>query len=153
MDKPTSRKWSLAVAALMVAGLAACGGGSSGGGTAPNDDIEDIVGHYKLVMTDDATTPVTIDFEACDDVGFRVGEMLLSDDGTWQTFIRFFDADGAEQDATDSGQFSRADNRLLFQSEDYGDQFKGEIKAGLVHLYYDWCGEGHADVDFEFAAD
>jgi hypothetical protein len=153
MERPTSRRWSLVLTALIVAGFAACGGGSGGGGMGPSDDIGDIVGHYKLVMTDDVLTPVTIDFEACDDVRFRIGELLLSDDGRWQTFIRFFDADGAEQDATDSGRFSRADDRLMFQSEDYGDQFKGEIRGGLVHLYYDWCGEGHADVDFEFAAD
>ena len=28
--------------------------------------------------------------------------------------------------------------------------FAGEITGPLVHLYYDWCGEGHADVDFAF---
>jgi len=153
MQKPTSRTWYPAVAALMLASLAACGGGSSGGGTAPSNDIEDIVGHYKLVMADDFTVPVNILFDHCDDIQLRQGELLLSDDGTWQTFIRLFDAEGTEQDATDSGRFSRAGDRLMFQSDEFGDQFKGEVKGALVHLYYDWCGEGQADVDFGFAAD
>jgi hypothetical protein len=139
------------VAALMVAGLAACGGGSGGGGTAPNGDVGEIAGDYKLVMADDATVPVNILFDECDDAQFRVGELVLSDDGTWQMGLRLFDADGNEQDAEDHGRFARAGDRLAFQSEVYGDQFKGEIKVPLVHLYYDWCGEGHADVDFAFS--
>lgn len=152
MERPTLRNWCrLAVAALSVAGLAACGGGSSGG-TGPNDDVKDIVGHYKLVMTDDATVPVNILFDHCENAQFRTGELLLSDDGTWQMLIRFFDPQGNEQETEDQGRFSRAGDRLQFQSEDFGDQFKGEIKAPLVHLYYDWCGEGHADADFEFTA-
>jgi hypothetical protein len=139
----------LAVAAATVAGLAACGGGSSGG-TAPNDDIQDLVAHYQLVMADDATVPVNILFDNCDDIQIRTGELQLSDDGTWQMLVRHFDAEGNERDAEDQGQFSRSGGRLLFHSEQYGDQFKGELTPPLVHLYYDWCGEGHADVDFEF---
>jgi len=151
MERPTSRGWFRAVAVLMVAGLAACGGGSGGGGTAPNGDVGEIAGDYNLALADDATVPVTILFDHCDDAQFRIGELLLSDDGTWQMLIRLFDADGDEQEAEDSGRFTRAGDRLAFQSEVYGDQFKGEIKTALVHLYYDWCGEGHADVDFAFS--
>lgn len=153
MEKHTLRTWCrLAAAAVSLAGLAACGGGASGG-TAPNDDVQDVVGHYQLVMTDDATVPVNILFDHCDDIQVRTGELQLNDDGTWRMLIRHLDAEGNEQDADDEGQFSRSGNRLLFQSEAFGDQFKGELKAPLVHLYYDWCGEGSADVDFEFSAE
>jgi len=134
----------------MMATIAACGGGGGGGVAAPNTDVGEIAGDYRLAMADDETVPVTILFDHCDDPEFRQGELLLGDDGTWQMLIRLFDEDGEEEDAEDSGRFTRAGDRLAFQSEVYGDQFKGEIKAPLVHLYYDWCGEGHADVDFAF---
>ena len=64
--------------------------------------------------------------------------------------IRLFNANGEEQELQDDGRFQRAGNRVAFQSDEYGDRFAGEITGPLVHLYYDWCGEGHADVDFTF---
>jgi hypothetical protein len=141
------------VAAAAVAGLAACGGGSGGTtGPGPDGDIGDIVGHYQLVMSDGATVPVNILFDNCEDIQVRAGELQLSDDGSWQMLVRHFDEEGNEQDAEDQGQFSRSGGRLLLHSEVYGDQFKGEITPPLVHLYYDWCGEGSADVDFAFTA-
>jgi len=145
------RAWRVGTgAALLVAGLGACGGGSNGG-TEPNGDVGPIAGDYALVITDGATVPVTINFDNCDDVRFRAGGMKLGEDGTWQMAIMLFDADGNEVNAQDHGRFTRADDKLLFQSDAFGDQFKGAIEAPLVHLYYDWCGEGHADVDFTFS--
>jgi len=138
-------------AALLVAGLAACGGGSSNVGTEPNGDVGPIAEDYALAIIDGATVPVTIQFDHCDDMRFRAGGMTLGEDGTWPLVLKLFDADGNEVDAQDHGRFTRADDRLSFQSDVYGDQFTGAIEAPLVHLCYDWCGEGHADVDLTFS--
>jgi hypothetical protein len=134
-------------AVLLVAALAACGGG---GGTGPNGDFGQIAGDYNLVMVDSVAAPVTILFDHCDQVRFRTGGMRLGEDGTWEIVLRLDDANGNQLDMEDHGQFARAGNRLSFKSDAFGDQFKGELDATLVHLYYDWCGEGHADVDLTF---
>jgi hypothetical protein len=138
--------------ALLAAGLAACGGGGGNGGTGPNGDVGPIAGGYALVTIDGAAVPIIINFDHCDNIQFRAGAMTLGEDGTWQMALKMLDADGNElDDAQDHGRFARADDRLAFQSDVYGDQFKGAIEAQQVHLYYDWCGEGHADVDFTFS--
>jgi hypothetical protein len=152
MDKPTVRNWCrLAVAAVSLAGLVACGGGN-GGTTALDDGIQDLAGQYQLVTSDNAPIPVNILFDNCEHIQVRSGELQLSDDGSWQMLIHVLDPQGNPRDETDQGQFSRAGNRLQFQSEDYGDQFRGELQPPLVHLYYDWCGEGSADAEFGFSA-
>ena len=137
------------LAALLGLGLAACGGGG-GGGTAPNGDLGEIAGDYALAMADSVRVPVTILFDHCEDVQFRTGGMSLDEDGTWRMAVTFLEADGSEENAEDEGRFARTGNRLAFQSEVYGDQFKGELDGPLVHVYYDWCGEGHADMDLTF---
>jgi hypothetical protein len=109
-----------------------------------------MAGDYALVIIDGATVPVTIQFDHCDATRFRAGGMTLGEDGSWQLALKLFDADGNELDAADHGRFAKTGDRLAFSSDVYGDQFKGAVDAPLVHLYYDWCGEGHADVDFTF---
>ena len=144
------RAWR-ARAALLVAGLAACGGGSGNGGTGPDGNVGQVAGDYAMVSIDGATVPVTINFDNCDDIRFGAGGMTLGEDGSWQLAIQLFDANGNAMNAQDHGRFSRAGDRLSFQSEVYGDQFKGAIQTPGVHVYYDWCGEGHPDVDFTFS--
>lgn len=142
------RTWRRAGAAFMAA-LAACGGGSSGG-TGPDGDLGSTAGDYGLAIVDGATAPVTIDFDECGSILFRAGSMSLGEDGTWQMAIRLFDVNGEEQEMQDEGRYQRAGGRLAFPSDEYGDRFAGELDGPLVHLYYDWCGEGHADVDLTF---
>jgi hypothetical protein len=137
-------------AAFLMATLAACGGKSGNGTTGPDGDVGQIAGDYGLAMVDAVTAPVVIDFDNCGSVQFRAGSVSLAEDGTWEMMIRLYDANGEEQELQDEGRFQRAGNRLAFQSDEYGDRFAGEITGPLVHLYYDWCGEGHADVDFAF---
>jgi hypothetical protein len=144
-------RWTWRVAAaLLTATLAACGGKSGNGSTGPEGDVGQIAGEYGLAMVDGVTAPVTIDFDNCGSIRFRAGGVSLAEDGTWEMAIRLFDANGDEQELQDEGRFQRAGDRLAFQSDEYGDRFAGEVDAALVHLYYDWCGEGHADVDFAF---
>ena len=136
-------------AALLTATLAACGGSS--GGTGPNGDLDQIAGDYGLATVDSVAAPVTIDFENCGSIRFTAGGVSLADDGTWEMTVRLFDVNGDEQEFQDDGHYQRAGNRLAFQSDEYGDHFAGEADDPLVHLYYDWCGEGHPDADFAFA--
>jgi hypothetical protein len=143
-------KWRLA-AALLTATLAACGGSSGNGGTGPDTDLGQVAGEYGLSVVDGATAPVTIDFDNCGSIRFHAGDVSLADDGTWQMAITLFDVNGDQQQLEDEGRYQRAGNRLAFQSDQYGDHFAGELDDALIHVYYDFCGEGHPDVDFSFS--
>jgi hypothetical protein len=116
----------------------------------PNGDAGEIAGDYVLAQADSVAVPVTILFDHCGDIQFRAGRMSLGEDGTWRMAIQTLDAGGNEEGAEDGGRFQRAGDRLAFQSDVYGDHFQGEIAPPMLHFYYDWCGEGHADMDLAF---
>lgn len=76
--------------------------------------------------------------------------MVLDEDGNFELSITYENEEGPDG-FTDHGQFQRDGNTgLSFESEAWGDRFEGEIEDDLVVLYYDFCANGVADIDFVF---
>lgn len=133
------------LAALFLA--AACGGGDGNGGTGPGGGS--LAGSYQLVGINEDGLPEEEQMENCTSSVFTGGSMVLNGNGTWQFAINWEDETGAHV-LQDGGQFQGQAADLSFASAQYGDQFDGAIEDELVVLYYDFCANGVADIDFVF---
>jgi hypothetical protein len=133
----------------IVAGLlvtAACGGDGDGG-TGPGGGS--LAGTYELVGINEDGLPEDEQIEGCTWSTFTGGSIVLNEGGTWQFTIAFDDETG-EHLLQDNGQYRRDGLDLEFASAQFGDEFEGEIEGDLVVLYYDFCANGVADIDFVF---
>jgi hypothetical protein len=139
------RVWRmLPVTALVLAG--ACGGDDDGG-TGPGGGP--LAGTYQMVGINEDGLPEEEQMENCTSSLFLGGSLALSENGAWEFAVNLEDETGAHV-LRDAGQFQRDGADLLFASAQYGDQFEGEIEDDLVVLYYDFCANGEADIDFVF---
>jgi hypothetical protein len=133
-----------AIGALLLSG--ACGGdGATGPGGGGGGNLE---GNYQLVGINNTGVPAVAQMEGCSPSRFDGGTLSLGD-GEWRFDIQFADETGTHF-LRDEGDFEREGSELAFESATYGDQFWGELEDGLVVLYYDFCSNGEADVDFVF---
>lgn len=139
------RMWrTLPVAGLLLAG--ACGGGDAG--TGPGGGA--LSGTYQLMGINEDGLPEVAQMEDCSPARFTSGSMVLDEDGNFELSI-VYDDEGGQAGFEDHGQFQRqGDAGLSFDSEAWGDRFDGEIDGDLVVLYYDFCTNGEADIDFVF---
>ena len=87
--------------------------------------------------------------ENCTPTLFDSGSLSLGENGFWQFAVNVEDENGAWT-LRDGGEYQRDGADLMFASAEYGDQFEGEIEGDLVVLYYDFCANGEADIDFVF---
>lgn len=134
----------LPVVGLLLAG--ACGGGDGGTGPAGGG----LSGTYELVGINEDGLPEVEQVENCSPARFTSGSMVLDEDGNFEFSILYDDENG-QDGFQDHGQFQRhGDADLSFDSEAWGDRFNGEIEGDLVVLYYDFCANGVADIDFVF---
>ncbi len=139
------RMWrTLPVAGLLLAG--ACGGGDGGTGPGGNG----LSGTYELVGINEDGVPEQEQVENCLPALFTSGSMVMDEDGNFELSILYQDESG-QDGFQDHGRFRRqGDTDLSFDSEAWGDQFDGEVEGDLVVLYYDFCANGVADIDFVF---
>lgn len=138
------RMWrTLPVAGLLLAG--ACGGGDGGTGPGGNG----LSGTYELVGINEDGVPEEEQVENCLPALFTSGSMALDGDGNFELSILYENQDG-QDGFQDHGRFQRDGDDLSFDSEAWGDRFDGEVEGDLVVLYYDFCANGVADIDFVF---
>ncbi len=139
------------VARVAAAGalLLSAGCGGDGGSTDPGGGGGGPTGTYLLVGINNTAVPAVAQMEHCTPSAFTGGSLILSAGGGWSFGIELEDETGAHV-LRDRGRFEREGDELAFVSEQFGDQFEGEVEDGLVVLYYDFCANGEADIDFVF---
>ena len=144
------RKWRPIAAAWSVMCLmAACGGGGDGG-TGPGGG--DLAGDYRLISANDGALPATFTAQNCDPAQFTGGSLTLNTDGTFEMDVSYIDDEGNATGFPDHGHYQRHGDQLMFSSEEWGDQFEGEVDGGLVWTYYDFCEHAPGpDLDLAFA--
>lgn len=146
------RAWPVAAFWSAVC-LTAAVGGRSHGEEDPRDAIGaagSLDGTYQLVSIDDEGVPAIAQMENCTPSRFRGGSMRLARDGTWRFAIDWNDENGAHL-LRDQGRYRLASVGLSLHSDQYGDGFGGSIEGDVVVLSYDFCGDGHPDVELVFA--
>ena len=141
------RAWMMLAWWSAVGVAAACGGGSDAGS---GPDGGALGGTYRLVGINDDALPALAQMENCTPSRFAGGSMALATDGSWQMSITWDDENG-DHVLRDHGRYQSPDDDLSFDSDEYGDGFEGAIDGELVVFSYDFCSDGHEDVDLVFA--
>jgi len=134
---------ALALCSTLV--LTGCGGSDKNTGPGGGGGLG---GQFELVGINEDGLPESEVIEDCSETVFYSGSLTL-DGNSFEMRIEL-DDDDAEDWLGDHGTFERDGNDLYFSSEAWGDEFEGEVEGSLVVLYYDYCANGEADVDFVF---
>jgi hypothetical protein len=168
------RRIAQASAGLLCAMALACSGGSDA--TAPdnrppvdqtgNDQpgtpqpqpAPDISGAYGLALINQSqpgqlVTVANPDGKVVGLFRFNAASGLqLNPDHTWSLTLQYSD-DKNDASLDDHGTYTQVDGSatdLLFQSNAYGDQFKGVAQDGKIAILYDFDGDGRPETIFGF---
>jgi hypothetical protein len=82
---------------------------------------------------------------------FHRGELQLDEDGSWEMWIEFSDANYELATSSDDWQFVMEGATIWLASEWSGLTLQATFDGGEVSILYDWCFNGVADVQLVFA--
>ena len=124
-----------------------CGDGSK----SPAGPEGDGTATYDLVALGRMGLPADVQVEDCITSRFQRGELQLDENGAWEMWIEFSDANYELATASDDGRFVAEGATVWLASEWSGITHQATLDGGEVRIQYDWCFNGVADVQLVFA--
>lgn len=112
------------------------GGGGDNGGTA----------QFELTSVGHAGLPADVEVEDCTLTRFYGGQMVVTDDGSWELRLQVHDGNYGDWTSGDEGEIEDDGHNLWFVSNYTGASYPADVEGANIKMMYDWCYNGVPDI-------
>jgi hypothetical protein len=140
------RRWTLLGPVLSLLLGTGCGGGGDKSPTGPGGGGDGGTARFELMSIGKVGLPADLNVEDCTLTRFYGGQMVVTDDGSWELRLRVHDGNYGDWQSLDSGEVEDDGNNLWFVSDYSGARNPVEVDGPEIRMMYDWCFNGVPDI-------